>query len=372
MKKLNERKIRKNLEKTARYDLENNKVFGCAYHVYQKDNFSLKKCFGNTTADKISPVTENTLFRLASMTKPVTAFAALILADKGLICLDDTIDKYLPQFRGIHIIDAGGADKGVPQKMPKIRNLLSHNAGIGSDPEKFARMTAEDNKTLDSAVSYFVRAGLDFEPESTQMYSATGSFDVMVKIAETVTGTDFLTFLKNELFIPCQMTDTTFLPDEEQSARIIDMHTNVNGRNAVRSMPDDSVFENIPMTHFLGGGGLVSSLSDYGKFAKLLLNRGKTDDEREIVSEKTFSAFASEQFKVCRDQSWGLGVRLITHSSYPYLPAGSFGWSGAYGTHFWVDPENEIFAILMKNSSVDGGAGNESAVMLEKAVYESF
>lgn len=371
MIKLNKELTEKHIEEIARYDLGNSKVFGSAYYVFQKNNFSLIKTYGTLSPDSRTAVDGTTLFRLASMTKPVTAVAALILCDRGLLSLDDKIEDYLPDFRGIHIIDAKGNDYGEAKKAPVIRNLLSHCSGIGSDAEKFSRMTEKDYKSIRSAVEYYIRAGLDFEPESTQLYSPTGAFDVLVNIIEKITGTDYLTFLKNELFIPCEMYDTTFVPDEERKKRIIAMHMNKDGKNAVREMNEECIFENIPMTFFLGGGGLVSSLDDYVKFSKMLLNKGVSVNGSRILSEKTLSAMSTPQFEVSDNQWWGLGVRVITDNSYPYLPKGSFGWSGAYGTHFWVDPENEIIAVFMKNSSVDGGAGNESAVNFEKAVYTS-
>jgi CubicO group peptidase (beta-lactamase class C family) len=124
----------------------------------------------------------------------------------------------------------------------------------------------------------------------------------------------------------------------------------------------------------LGGAGLVSTLRDYSKFAKLLLNKGKIGDIP-LISEETFNLLCTPQVSqgiMPGNARWGLGVRVITDESYPYLPVGSFGWSGAYGSHFWIDPVHKIFAVYMKNSKIDGGAGNESAVKLEKAVYSSF
>ena len=169
------------------------------------------------------------------------------------------------------------------------------------------------------------------------------------------------------------MVDTTFVLNGEQQSRLVDMHTRIDGENAVRNMPEGCVFEDYPSTHYLGGAGLVSTLSDYVKFAKMLLNKGKTDTGA-ILSEETFNQLCTPQVSkeiMPGNISWGLGVRVITENSYPYLPVGSFGWSGAYGSHFWVDPVNKLFAVFMKNSSVDGGSGNESAENFEKAVYSS-
>ena len=138
-------------------------------------------------------------------------------------------------------------------------------------------------------------------------------------------------------------------------------------------MPRECVFEDVPCTHYLGGAGLVSTLQDYGNFAKILLNQGRTANGR-ILEEETFRHLFTPQVskEMMRGaERWGLGVRVITEDTYPYLPKGSFGWSGAYGSHFWIDPKNKIYAVYMKNSKHDGGAGNASARIFEKAVYSS-
>ena len=139
-------------------------------------------------------------------------------------------------------------------------------------------------------------------------------------------------------------------------------------------MPEGCVFENYPCTHYLGGAGLVSSLSDYGSFAKMLLNQGETENGR-ILKSSTFNQLCTPQVSkeiMPWQERWGLGVRVITEDSYPHLPKGTFGWSGAYGSHFWIDPINKIAAVFMKNSKYDGGAGNQSARNFEEAVYSSF
>ena len=149
------------------------------------------------------------------------------------------------------------------------------------------------------------------------------------------------------------------------------MHNRENGKNTVFKMPDGCVFEDVPCTHFLGGAGLASTMRDYCKFARMLLDGGKAENAR-ILKEETVRLLRSPHFYKRQTESWGLGVRVITKETDTLLPEGVFGWSGAYGSHFWVDPTNRLFAVFMKNSEVDGGSGNESARNFEKAVYSSF
>ena len=358
--------LSQNIDSIAEHDISNKKVFGSAYFVYHK-GVEIEKCYGTRTLNSDVPVTNTTVFRLASMTKPITSVATLILAERGLLSLDDTVDRFLPGFKDIKIIDAFG-NSSAPEKLPTVKNILTHSSGIGSCPEKLSRMTADDKETLDSAIAFYLRSGLDFEPSSMQAYSPTGAFDVLTKIIELVTESDYLQFLNKEIFEPCGMCDTTFIPTPEQRARMIDVNRIVDGENVVAKTPDNCVFGNIPCTHYLGGAGLASTLRDYCKFAKMLLCRGRTESSR-ILSEESIRLISTPHFYKKENESWGLGVRVITEDTYPYLPKGSFGWSGAYGSHFWVDPSNELFAVFMKNSEVDGGAGNKSGKNFEKAVY---
>lgn len=378
MNLLNEELLKINIEKIAEYDLLHHKVFGSAYCVIQENCIVYKGCFGYTSVDAAKPVTGDTIFRLASMTKPITAMAILILVERGLLSLSDPVMKYLPEFQDVHVIQWVDSqtvvDRGKAQSDVTIRQLLTHSAGFGSEELKAVKMTAKDKSTIDDSIQYFLRAGLDYEPGTKQQYSATGAFDVLVKIIEQITGTDYQEFLKKEIFAPCGMTNTTFIPSKEQMECMMDMHNRVECESTVRRMGENCIFGDYPCTHYLGGAGLVSTLTDYANFAHMLLNDGKTATT-ELVSKENFqllrTPFVTEEI-MPGNERWGLGVRVIVDASYPNLPVETFGWSGAYGTHFWVDPKNRIAAVFMKNSVVDGGAGNESARKFEKAVADSF
>ena len=371
---LNKDILEKNIDSAARYDFVNNKVFGSSYFVYQKGNIAFEKCYGIRSLKDSLPIDSCTLFRLASMTKPITAFAALILVDRKIISLDDSVDKYLPDFKDVRITDRDYNDLGKPENIPTIRNILSHTSGIGSSGGKIQDMSLEEKKTIDGTINYLIRTGLDYEPGTKQAYSGVGAFDVLVKIIELVCGIDFQSFLQKEIFIPCNMCDTTFEPTKEQYTRMVAMHNRVDDKNAEFEMQQGCTFGDYPCTHYLGGAGLVSTLRDYCNFAKMLLNKGRTADGKTLISEETYTQLFKPQISediMPGNERWGLGVRVITDDNYLYLPVGSFGWSGAFGSHFWIDPVNEIFAVFMKNSLVDGGSGNESAVNFEKAVYSS-
>ena len=372
MKSIDMRRLADNIENIAEYDFSNNKVFGSAYYVYS-DGENFEKCYGNLSIDSDKQVTNNTVFRLASMTKPITAVASLVLSERGRLSLDDSVDKFIPEFADIMIKDVTG-NSVKPCKIPTVKDILTHTSGIGCVPEKLNCMTSDDKLTHEAAIKFCLKNGLDFEPNSMQRYSGWMAFDVLTKIIEIVSQTDFLSFLKKEIFDVCGMFDTTFEPSDEQKSRMITMHNKVDGKNAVGNTTEGCVFENFPCNHYLGGAGLVSTLSDYSKFARMLLDNGKAENGR-IIKEDTikqmYTPWVPKEI-MNGNERWGLGVRVISEDAYPTLPKGAYGWSGAYGSHFWIDPVNNICAVFMKNSRFDGGAANESARNFEKAVYSSF
>ena len=151
MNKLNKDLLKSNIEKIAHYDFDNHKVFGCAYCVIQENDVIYKRYFGNTSADNTEPVTKNTMFRLASMTKPITAIAALILVERGQLSLSDKVSDYLPEYKDVHITQISDTNEII-------------------DLGKSQAMTDEDKKSLDNTVNFHAKAGLDFEPGTKQAY----------------------------------------------------------------------------------------------------------------------------------------------------------------------------------------------------------
>lgn len=371
--KLNRESLVKNIDEIAKSDLSAKKLFGSAYFVFQEDNLELERYYGSVSLNSSTQIDDSVIFRLASMTKPITAVATLILESQGLLSLDDTLDKYLPEYKNVKIKDING-NETIPNKIPTIRNILSHSAGIASDIQKSLLMTDKDRESLDATVAFHINEGLDYEPGTSQRYSGTGSFTVLTKIIELVSKTDYLSFLKKEIFEPCDMPDTSFILTESQEKRLIDMHQKINEESSVFKFANGCIFEEYPYTNFLGGAGLFSTLHDYKNFAKMLLNNGIFNG-KVIVPHENLKQLTTVQISkeiMPEPERWGLGVRIIDENRYPFLPVGSFGWSGAYGSHFWIDPVNKIIGIFMKNSKIDGGSGNASAVAFERAVYSSF
>ena len=322
-------------------------------------------------------VNENTLFRLASMTKPITAVAVMLLVEAGQFDLDDEVCAFLPAFRDMWV---GRREGNHIERLHKaepitIRQLLSHASGLGSgDVGNWADAHRPDEALRDLArgVDYYATVSLDFAPAAAHAYSAVFGFDVLARIVEVVADTSFDKFLKNEIFDKLGMIDTTFTPTEKQWSRLVAMHTVKDGITQVSPMTPNAIFFSLPTHYFCGGAGLAGTMRDYTRFARMLLGRG-TLDGKQLLKEETVEQMATPQITACNqpDQAdcWGLGMRIVQRN--PYLPTGSYGWSGAFGTHFWIDPVNQISGIYMKNSRVDGGADASTSRRFEKDVYES-
>ena len=377
MKKLDIVRLKELIDRRVSDDVASGRVGGSILLVTQNGETAYENSFGVANPETGAPVTDQTVFRLASMTKPITAVAALIVMERGLLHLDDPISKYLPQYADMQIATLD--ENGLPQitgsaKTPiTVKHLLCHASGIGSSDlgTYLAKsMNAHDRATLASAVDYYANKPLTFEPYSKQSYSATAAFDVLARIIELVTGEEYGAFLKKEIFEPCEMKDTTFTPTAEQWSRIIFLHDYREGKAVVGRTHDGCVFGNVPTTHALAGAGLISTLHDYRNFAEMLLNGGDFHGKR-IVSNSMIDLMATPQIddpmKGGRSL-WGLGVRVITKEN-DLLPIGTFGWSGAYGTHFWIDRQNKITAIYLKNSNFDGGSGAKTSYHFEEDVH---
>ena len=339
-------------------------IGGASVLVAQDGNVIYKNHFG-------SEITEGTLYRLASLTKPIAAAATMILVDRGLLSLDDTVEAFYPEFSRMTVYGSDSAS-GIEPHIT-IKHILTHTSAIGSGAAwdaSYRKMTENDMKSAESFIKFISEQPISFVPGTKQEYSGIAAFSVLTGIIQRITDMPYLQFLKKELFDPCNMTDTTFEPTKEQWGRLIAMHNKADGKSVTEKMCDGCVFEKFPVNNHLGGAGLISSLGDYFNFASMLLCGGVFEGKR-ILSNKAVSEISKEHFYKNPAQSWGFGVRVVSGDASNVLPSGAYGWSGAYGTHFWIDPSNRIIGIYMKNSKYDGGSGAVTSSNFERDVYAS-
>ena len=269
----------------------------------------------------------NTIFRIASMTKPVTAAAVLIEASRGRLGLWDLVSDYLDGFRNLSI---GKTEDGKiiitgQQKTPiRIYHLLTHTSGIGSGDigDLRSMMTGEQKSSMKGSVSFHSTAPLGFDPFTAQAY-ATAAFDVAAAIIEKTSDMPFDEYLNKELFEPLGMTDTTFSPNESQFKRLIGLHDLKDGESVCVPTLPGYVFADYPTSYTAAGAGLVSTLEDYKRFAAMLLHGGQG-----IIKSEYVEMMSSPQVPqlIMPGAQGGAGVRVICDSSIgAFLPVLSDG-----------------------------------------------
>ena len=371
--KLNVEKLAALVREHTLWELREHRIGGKEVIVRQNGVCVYREAFGDAAGRAPE---EAYLYRAASMTKPVTAAAVCIASDMGLLDLDAPAYEYYPQMR--HMQVATVEDGKIVSLRPavnviRVKDLLSHTSGIGCSPITEAVQGNTANMDLHEAVDWILRQPLSFEPLTNQCYCPTAPFDIAAGIVEKVSGLPFDAFLERYLFRPLGMRDTAFDPTPAQRLRLAPVHDRTpEGLSAVAAPPQGCVFETYIPARLMAGGGLAATAEDYIRFADMLRAGGVTADGERVLSKETVRRMAAPNVPESIGmgaERWGLGMRVIVEPGYPQsLRPGCFGWSGFYGTHFWVDPLNGLAVVMMKNSYFDGGAGNSSAMQLERDV----
>jgi CubicO group peptidase (beta-lactamase class C family) len=345
------------------------------------------KAQGVIDVESKRPMQKDSLFRIASMSKPVAAVAVLMLVEEGKVRLDDPVSKYLPAYRNMKVAVtaprpagvaavAGGAPAApnfftVPAERDiTVLDVLTHTSGLMSGASSnsggqtaFSRRHEIGLKWIDNLG---VDAVLEFQPGTRWAYSAVAGLDVAARIVEIASGQTFNDFLRARLFGPLGMQDTFFWPTEAQRARLVTNYQLADGKLRANPNPDSM---SSPV-YFSGGGGLMSSAESYARFAMMLANGGELNGVR-ILSPATVSLMGSQIISDTlpgrrAGEGYGLGVRHVNDRAArrTLISDHSFGWSGAYGTHFWVDPSKKLVAILLLQTPGQGRTEEfETAVM---------
>lgn len=306
------------------------------------------------------PMAKDSLFDIASMTKPITAVAILMLVEEGRLRLTDPVSRFIPSLTNFKVKSASGLPPfAAATRDITLRDLLTHTSGIVSEP----RIPQDRTETLAHYIPTFATAPLEFQPGTRWMYSNTVGFDTLARIVEIVSGQNFDRFLQERIFTPLGMKDTAHKVDEARSGRVATIYQ-PSPAGLRRRQYDDAT------AYYGGGWGLKTTAEDYRRFAQMLLNGGELDGKR-VLSKRTVQLMSSVHIPDTLPgrqpgEGWGLGVRVITDlgARGTWLSNGSFGWSGAMGTHFWIDPADDLVAILMVQTPAAGlSADFETAVM---------
>jgi CubicO group peptidase (beta-lactamase class C family) len=329
---------------------------------------------GVTDIDTKKPMTKDAVFRIASMTKPVTGVAIMMMMEEGKLKITDPVSKYIPSFKDLKVAvaepkrAAAATDEPTPLKyyaVPAereitIRDLLTHVSGLasGAMSNDSIRRPEIARKPTDTLADYIPRLGrsvLEFQPGSRWSYSPQAGFDTLGRIVEITSGMPFDQFLRQRVFDPLGMRDVSFYPTDALEPRLVTPYQiDPKGKMSKNANPGSMQSK----VYFMGSGGLITTAEDYARFAQMLVNGGELNGKR-LLSPKTVgymaSVHASDKLEGrTPGEGFGLSVRVVRDAvaSGSRVSDGSFGWSGAYGTHFWVDQKEDLIAVMMIQTPV--------------------
>ena len=299
------------------------------------------------------PMQTDAVFRIMSMTKPIVAFSILMLAEDGKLRLTDPIGRFIPELKGLPVAAEGNAPPAAASRDITIRDLLTHSSGLMSGgASNAAGFRVESGEAFVDVLPRLRQIPLDFEPGSQWAYSPELGFDVLARVVEIASGIPFDQFAKEHIFEPLGMNDTYFYPSAGHP-NLTTLYQSIDGK-----LVEATHIDAVNGKYISGGGGLNSTAEDYFKFAQMLLDGGKLGDTR-LVSRKTVEVMASPLLPASTPgrtagEAYGAGVRVVTDSAArgTWLTAGSFGWSGAFNTHFFIDPKERLVAIFMTQSKL--------------------
>ena len=317
--------------------------------------------------ERVGVTTENALFRMASMTKPVTSVAIMTLLEDGKLLTSDPVSRFIPAFKEMRVLapaesGSSGDDVGtVPaRRQITIDDLLTHTSGLvygfmdrGPVGEMYKKSGVCDAFcappiTLAANIDLLARQPLKFQPGAAYEYSL--SIDVLGRVVEVASGMSLDEFFRRRIFEPLGMHDTYFSVPSDKVARLAPLYSMDKG-SLVRAAEQGN-FEHV--TYFSGGAGLVSTARDYVRFAQMLLNGGELDGVR-LLSRKTVELMtASHTIDISPSAvssgygfGYGFSVRESLGLSSRIGSEGMYTWSGIFGTYFWVDPKEQLVAVLM-------------------------
>jgi len=315
-------------------------------------------------------MTSDTLFWIASMTKPVTGVAIMMLQDDGKLKLTDPVANYIPEFAGLK------SPSGQPANLTIIQ-ILTHTSGLG----EASGPAAQSASTLADLVPVWLAAKMQFEPGTQWKYCQSG-INLAGRIVEVVSGLSFNAFLQQRLFDPLGMTDTTFYPTKAQRARLATAYAKPkdNGLVPVPPRAGYGAPEHPPQ----GNGGLFSTPQDYARFCQLLLGQGTGGGQRLLspaavkslasihTGEIPTGFFQTEQWgKRGANYGWGVGT-CILRTPHPghgeMLSPGSYGHGGAWGTQAWIDPVKGVaYLLFVQRSNFSNSDGSDVRLEFQRA-----
>lgn len=347
--------------------IDEEKIAGAVALIAKDGQIAYEKAFGWKDVESATEMNTNQLFRIASMTKLITSVAIMQLYEKDQLSLNDPVEKFIPEFSDPVVITSFDEETGEYETRPAtgsitIHDLLTHTSGIqyGFSGRTYGRIYSdagvpdlgtEQNRTIEETMAILGTLPLAHDPGVAFTYGL--NTDVLGRVVEVVSGTTLANYFTEYIFTPLGMSDTAFYhPGREDD--LATLYT-IRDENFM-PLPDDEntlISPNFPvqgaMTYYSGGAGLTSTALDYFIFLQTLLNGGVWDGNR-IIEEATWELMIANQIgELWGDNKFGYGLMITMPEGETegMRPVGSLGWGGAFQTTFWIDPGNELVAVLM-------------------------
>jgi CubicO group peptidase (beta-lactamase class C family) len=367
--------------------VDEGEIAGVVTYVSRHGQVVHEDVYGMADIDSARPMTDDTYFYVYSMTKPITSVALLMLYEEGKFQLTDPIARYLPELADLKLYSGEAADGSMtltePKRQPTIQDVFRHTAGFlyGPAGERGIDKAYGEASVLSGTLADLTRKlgtlPLAYEPGTQWIYSV--SHDVQARLVEVLSGQAFDAFVQERIFTPLGMTESVFGRPEHLQERFATIYNVNDDGGLVYSTALDGPGAS---SRVLGGFSISTTAADYGRFAEMLVNSGELDGVR-LLSRKTVDLMDSNHLPegvsrgaagggAASGEGYGLGVRVVTDPAQAgnLTSVGTFGWSGAAGTHFFVDRAEGLVAVFMIQKM--GGAGGPSMTdEFETLVYQA-
>jgi CubicO group peptidase (beta-lactamase class C family) len=357
--------------------IERGQITGGITMVSRRGKVAHFEALGQMDLEAKTPMRKDAIFRIASMSKPITGVAILMLMEEGKLRLTDPVSRFIPEFKNSKVAmvktPAVPATATAPAREAEIytvpaehditiRDLMTHTSGLesgGPGTRPGARMAPRSTaSTLAKYIPTLGQVPLDFQPGTQWRYSALAGIETLGRIVEVASGLSFDQFLKQRIFDPLEMTDTAFFPTDDRLPRVVTLYDERDGKLVRIETPAWLATK----TLFSGGGGLWSTAEDYMRFGQMLVNGGILGGKR-LLSPRTIDLMATNHvgdlYEGTSGRAKGVGFGLTVDIVLDNAAAGrrvsngTFAWGGAFGTYFWVDRKEALVGVLMVQEPVN-------------------
>lgn len=352
--------------------IEPGKIAGCQTLVARHGEIAYFTSLGQMDRERHKPMAEDTIFRIYSMTKPITSVALMMLYEQGYFGLNDPVSRYIPEWQNLQVWVSGEGDAmetRPPHRPMTFRNVLSHTGGLMygwgdhavDKAYQRARLRGGPDDTLRSFVQKLAGLPLRYDPGEAWMYSF--STDVCGYLVEAISGQPFNEYLQEHIFDPLHMHDTSFMVPAEKVGQFASNYTRQPDKSLkLVDDPESSTYLRQP-TFFSGGGGLTSTTADYFRFCEMLRRGGELDGARllgprtielmtknHLAGGRDLAQMALDGFSETANEGVGFGLgfaQTLSDVESGSLGQGDYYWGGAASTIFWVDPKEDLVVIFM-------------------------